>query len=341
MNTSKKSTENSHWMAPKTANKLRKIGIAFLRILVPLGLLILLGLAVYNQWNDVRTVIATAHWGMVLIGLLFLMLSQPLMGWISWCILKSLGQTQPFLKISTVYFISQAAKYLPGGIWAFPSRVVAYQAIGVEKSASVVSLVEEISALFLGATLVGLTGLLQGLPVPAWVRTSAIAGVGACIAAVLVFQLSISWKVAQKFRLVGDQTVAAFESQRAQIKGRWLVLAMLGSFAFWFLVGIGFHFLVNGINQEALQLSLLQAASLFALAWCAGFVIILAPAGLGVREAAISVLLLPVMGASHALSIALVARLWWTMGEAGFILIALLWSAGRWKLEKPVSDITT
>ena len=313
----------------------RNLFIRIARIVVVIALLFPLAYSIYKRWLDVQNTLLTAHWSSVIIGLILLILAQPIMGLISWIILRQLKQYYSFIKISTIYFISQAAKYLPGGIWAFPGRVVAYQAIGVDRSASVVSMVREVSVLFLGAAFVGLGGLLFGLLVSEWVRYAIIAGVGICIFAVTLLQLPGTWRILSKFQWFSTMSLVNTEVSGSRLSLRWLPISLLASIVFWLLVGIAFRQMALGIASSIVELSWFQAASIFALAWSAGFVIIFVPAGIGVRESVLSVLLLNYMPASDALSTALIARFWWTLAEAFFIVLSALKIAGG-KPEKRV-----
>ncbi len=316
---------------------------AFLRVAFVLALLAPLGYAIYQQWTEVRQVLAQVNWLQASLGWAILMLAQPLMGAISWIVLRFLKQDFAYWRITAVYFISQAAKYLPGGIWAFPGRVAAYQAIGVEKSASVISLVQEVGALFLGAAALGIAGVFSGLRIEPWVRAAVFAGALVCLATVLLSQHPLAWKALAQARRTFEALKLGFKKGKPQPANptgadqgaspietfsiAWAPASLLTSLIFWLLVGVGFYYLAISVAPQLRQLTWLQAASIFALAWCAGFVVVLAPAGLGVREAALSGLLAAYIPLSEALSVALLARLWWTLGEALFILIALAWAS--------------
>jgi uncharacterized membrane protein YbhN (UPF0104 family) len=305
-----------------------------LRALFLLAVLAPLAYAVYRQWGAVRQALTEMSIPLALLGWLTLAVAQPLMGMISWMVLRRLNQHFPFLRIASVYFVSQAAKYLPGGIWAFPGRVVAYQAIGVPRAASVVSLVQEVAALFLGAAAFSLVGLMNGMQIDAWMRTALMVGIAACMVGILVAQHPRVWKLFSKVGLkqaAGD----ALESRPGQFSLAWLPGALAPALLFWALVGLGFRWLVISIDPQAAQLTFWQAAGIFSLAWCAGFVVVIAPAGLGVREAALTALLLPYLSSGQALSIALAARLWWTLGEALFILLSVVLGARKVSLSKP------
>lgn len=319
----------------------------FLRTALALALVAPLGYAIFQQWAEVRQVLTQVNWLQAALGWGILMLAQPFMGAISWIVLRYLKQDFAYWRITAVYFISQAAKYLPGGIWAFPGRVAAYQAIGVEKSASVISLVQEVGALFGGAATLGITGIFNGLLIENWVQTAALVGALVCLAAVLLSQHPLAWKTLRSGQRVLERLrTRLLRSNPHSSKGNastiasdrgenpittfsiaWAPASLLTSLMFWLMVGVGFHYLAISVAPQLRQLTWLQAASIFALAWCAGFVVVVAPAGLGVREAALSSLLAAYIPLSEALSVALLARLWWTLGEALFILISLAWAS--------------
>lgn len=304
---------------PKSAFAIIRVGIVVL-LLIPL---------IYSanqRWISVRATLTTANWELIVAGIFILMLAQPLMGLISWIILRDLNQCFSYLRILLIYFASQAAKYLPGGIWAFPGRAVAYQAIGVEKPASIISMLREVSVLFLGAAVVGLFGLFRGLPIAEWVRAAIIVGVAICTVVIGLAQLPMAWHFLSKISMFKNIDKAESEINRSGF--RWLPLTLIASLAFWLITGIAFRTMAIGVTPDAANISWLQAASIFSLAWCAGFVVVFAPAGLGVRESALSGLLLSYMPLGDALSVALIARLWWTVAEGVLIAFSIIRVAG-------------
>ena len=131
--------------------------------------------------NDIRVVLSNIRWDLLLLSLLLLFLVLPLMASISWISLRYLDNALPSKKVVSIYFISQLAKYLPGGIWAFPGRMIAYQAVGVEQSSSIASVFREVSALVLSAIAVSLLVIFQDIPISNQLQWALIAGSIACI----------------------------------------------------------------------------------------------------------------------------------------------------------------
>ena len=100
----------------------------------------------------------------------------------------------------------------------------------------------------------------------------------------------------------------------------WMTLSLL---TFWVLTGLAFTQLLESTPSGRDSINWYEATSMYALAWSAGFLVILAPAGLGVRESALIVLLNAFLARDDALLLALLARLWWTIAEGIWILIGL------------------
>ncbi len=304
---------------PKSTRTIIRVGIVVL-LLVPL-------IYTINQhWMSVRATLTSANWELILEGVIILMLAQPLMGFTSWVILRDLNQSFSYHRILIIYFVSQAAKYLPGGIWALPGRVVAYQAIGVEKSASIISVLREVGGLFLGAAVVGLLGLLHGPIIADWVNMAIIAGVAVCVVVIGLAQLPVTWHFLSKIKMFKNIDLAESEINHPSVK--WMPLTFIASLSFWLITGVAFRTMAIGVTPDAANISWLQGVSIFSLAWCAGFVVVFAPAGLGVRESALSGLLLSYMPLGDALSVALIARLWWTVAEGVWIIFSIIRVAG-------------
>jgi glycosyltransferase 2 family protein len=82
-----------------------------------------------------------------------------------------------------------------------------------------------------------------------------------------------------------------------------------------------------GQLPDAGPLLLAHATGAFAAAWCAGFLLVVAPAGAGAREAALILLLGGVLTGPQATVVAVVSRLLFVVGDLGWGGVALL--AGR------------
>ncbi|HLC02299.1 MAG TPA: lysylphosphatidylglycerol synthase domain-containing protein [Anaerolineales bacterium] len=299
------------------------------RLLILLAALAPLSYAMAKSWRDVRAALTHVNWSDFVLAQFLLFLVMPLMASISWFTVRRLtGVIGPYQAIR-LYFISQLPKYLPGGIWAFPGRMLAYQRVGVDRIKSIVSVFREVTALFLGGATIALLGLSQGLPASGDLRLLLGIGIAGSILVLLLTQLPWFWRLLSSIRVLRSTALPMLEIPDQDVSLVWLPSAFVVSCVFWLALGASFRQLVLAINPSV-SLSWIGAASLFSLAWCVGFVVVFVPAGLGIREAALAFLLSRFLPEGDALAVALLARLWWMGAEALWILPSWLWTLGRW-----------
>jgi uncharacterized membrane protein YbhN (UPF0104 family) len=297
--------------------------------------------AVIRQWTDLGKALASVQWAMFGSAVLLLVLLMPVMALTPWITLRYVGSGLSLGQVFRLYFVSQVAKYLPGGVWAFPGRMVAYRSVGVSATYSVVSVVWETIALFCGAACVGLLGVSGELRGAKAVQP-VILVVALAVAAVLIIgQIPRMARWLATHDLLRGSTASVLANADLERLGvRWFPAALGASVLFWLLLGIPFRTLLLAAAPASETLSWIQAASMFSLAWCVGFVVIVVPAGLGIREGMLSLLLSGVLTPAAAIGAALLARVWWMLAEAVWILVATVWLAREASLpwEKKPAD---
>jgi uncharacterized membrane protein YbhN (UPF0104 family) len=87
----------------------------------------------------------------------------------------------------------------------------------------------------------------------------------------------------------------------------------------WGAYGLHLWLLVRSTDTGGRADLLLLSLGAYALAWTAGFLVVVAPAGAGVRELALIAALSPVLDAPAALAVAVLSRVLMTLGD-------LLWA---------------
>jgi hypothetical protein len=289
-----------------------------------------LGWAIYKEWPALQESLHEVAWGAFASSLILYVLVIFSIGVVPWVAVRSLGVRFSFLKVSIIYFFTQALKYLPGGLWALPGRMAAYRLLGVERARAIIGVFREATILFLGAACVGFLGLVLQLPVSDKLRV--MIGVGALGSAGIILLTHVPgfWRFLSTFRFLKPLKVETYVQVDSEDLGwGWIVKAFLASGAFWLLMGLPFRMLAIAVAPSAAAMSWLEAASIFALAWCAGAFVVFAPAGIGVREAALSFLLTHVMPIGSALSLAVLSRIAWVIAEGFWVLATWLWAAGR------------
>ena len=89
---------------------------------------------------------------------------------------------------------------------------------------------------------------------------------------------------------------------------RWVLLSLLS----WVVYAVSFWLFARGLGFD---LGLLAGGSAFAAAYVLGYLVVFAPAGLGVREGFLIALLSSTIGVGGATALAAAARLWTTIME--------------------------
>jgi uncharacterized membrane protein YbhN (UPF0104 family) len=303
--------------------KVIRTGFRFLLILVAIAPL---GYTIYKEWPELQSSFQEISWGPFVGAMLLLIPVVTLVGTMSWFSLRHLGTRFSYPKATGIYFFTQIFKYLPGGIWAFPGRVAVYQILGVGSAQSVVSVFRETTAQFLGAAFIGLMGLLQGLSLSQDIRLAIGIGTLACAGVILFIQLPWAWKLFSSFKMFSASPFTVYSEVSPQQKNlAWLPWTLLGGLFYWFLYGLPFRLMALSVYPQLEHLSWLEASSILTLAWCAGFVVVFAPAGIGVREGTMALLLTNIMPIGAALSLALLARVASALAEGFWILITMVW----------------
>lgn len=224
----------------------------------------------------------------------------------------------PPIRVATrIYFLGQLGKYVPGSVWA----VVAQAELGKDHRISrtrsaVVALGALLVLVVVGAT-VGAAGLAAGSAgsLRAYWWALAAVPVGIAVLSPPVFN-----------RLVALAMRAARRTGPAPaITGAALLSSSGWALVMWLAFGAHAWVLASQLGADGLR-DATTVGGAFALAWVVGFLIVIAPAGAGPREAALVLALAPVMDTPDALVLALVSRVLMMAGDG---LVAAV-SASRW-----------
>jgi uncharacterized membrane protein YbhN (UPF0104 family) len=233
-------------------------------------------------------------------------------------VLADLGGRLPVAAGARVFFLGQLGKYLPGSLWP----VLAQMELGRDHRVP-----ERASGSAVGVFLLVLVG--TGLAVAAagapllgpdavhtywWLLAVLPLAVVMLVPPVLNRLLGRVMRLARRPPLPRPLSVAGVLRAVGWALASWLAYGV----HVWVLAGQ----LAPGGPPE-----LARATGAFAAAWCAGFLLVVAPAGAGVREAALVLLLGGALTRPQATVVAVVSRLLFVVGDLGWGAAALL--AGR------------
>ena len=213
-----------------------------------------------------------------------------------------------------IFMISNLGRYVPGKVWSIAGMAVLAKGKGVPVAISATSAAVMQGVGLLAAGAIGLGAFAGGPgPLPRWGLAGA-AGVVAVLLLLLAVPPLFRRAVALWFRLVRTSAPA---NLNAAMVLRWLLQIT----AAWVVVGASFWLFAASLGVE---LSPVHAGSAFAAAYVAGYLMLFAPAGLGVREGFLVVFLAPALGSAPATVLAIAARLWMTAADV--LPAGILWA---------------
>lgn len=262
---------------------------------------IALFLALHERWAEVRAELATLDGSLLWLALVAGLAGVGASSGIWHHMLAGVGEPLPLWVSLRIFFVGQVGKYVPGAVWPAVTQAALAREHGIApratfSAATLFLWLHLVTGTVLGLTMLALTGrlpLLTLLAVPA---------LGALLLpAVLGRALVLLLRLARRRPL------------RQLPRGRHLLPAVGWAGTMWACYGLHLQLLTRAVGDP---IGLPLAAGVFAAGWVVGFVLLIAPAGVGPREAAI-VALLP-LGQGTALLIALVSRLMMTVADAAW-----------------------
>ncbi|CAN5921071.1 lysylphosphatidylglycerol synthase transmembrane domain-containing protein [soil metagenome] len=258
-----------------------------------------LGLALRSRWTDVGEQLATLDaWRLLLssvIGLVGLGLSSGI-----WhAMLAGIGESLPLPASLRIFFVGQIGKYVPGAVWPAVTQAALAREHGIAPRATITAVtlflwVHLVSGAAVGAAALVATGVMP---------VAALATVPLLLA--LLSPGVLRSTLQRLLRLARRQPL------RRLPDARHLLIACAWATAMWIVYGVHLQVLTAAVGEP---IGLVRAVGVFAAGWVVGFVLLIAPAGVGPREAAI-VAFLPLSGAAGIL-VALASRLILTLADA-------------------------
>ncbi|WP_158637021.1 lysylphosphatidylglycerol synthase domain-containing protein [Arenimonas daejeonensis] len=218
----------------------------------------------------------------------------------------------------------QLAKYIPGNVAQHALRATLALQAGMGGRALTVTVVQETVLAIAASVLVGVAALaisapgLEQLPESSrrWLFSAGIA-LAVLVLVLSLFDLPPDRLRASRFRLA--RALAGFGG----LPGASTVVPALAAYALNYLViGVGLWLVARAAGAPT-ALDLPVATAVFALAWLLGFLAPGAPAGLGMREGIMTLLLAGVVPASDALAFVLLARVVTLVGDALIYLTSM------------------
>lgn len=217
-----------------------------------------------------------------------------------------------------VWLITNLGRYIPGKVWQLAGLTVYIRGLGGSAGAALASAVQF-------QVLLLVTGAVAALATVGVQLTGAALTWGAAwvIAALvpLLHPRVAAWLTRRLARLLGDpeEIVPERWSRRSLVGVTGLLLVA------WLAYGVGLTWLARGLGVGAASPGSVVATGAFAAAYVIGYLALVAPGGLIVREGALAGLLsaVAVMPLAVSATIAVAARLWVTASELLALAVAV------------------
>lgn len=293
---------------------------------VRVGLLVLIlaavAVALWTNWAAVSGELRRLSVPVV-VGAFLLVALAPVLTLFGWrVLLEDLGTRLPLPAASSVFLVGQLGKYLPGSVWTVVAQAEMGARLKVPRRRMAV-----VGILSIGLAV--LTGCLLGIPAVQplvashgdavswwWVVFAVVLG------CVLLWPRLLNALIDRGLRLIRREPLEHDLSGRAvALTSGWFVAA-------WVSTGLGTFVLARSVAPDApLGPLLVACVGGFALASAAGMFAVLVPAGVGVRDGVLALLLVGLMPLPAATAVVVVARFLAVLAD--LLLAASAWAWGR------------
>jgi uncharacterized membrane protein YbhN (UPF0104 family) len=255
------------------------------------------GYAVSKQWTGIHHAVVRIGLPMSLAALVFV-LAALFTSMLSWrALLTGLGSPLPVPVAARIFFVGQLGKYLPGSVWPVLAQMEIASAHKVPRQRTAVASV----LTMLVSLLAGLIIAIIALPFSGGSTPYEWAFIAAPFLLACLYPKVLNWGFSRLLQLAKRPPLDH------PLGGRAIAISLGWSFVCWICYGFQIWVLAIRVGAPAGK-ALPLAIGAFAFAWCAGFLVVLAPAGAGVRDVVMIAILGPVVGSHPATAIALVSR---------------------------------
>ncbi len=245
-------------------------------------------------------------------------------------ILDLKGYPVSFKKTAFMWSSAEIKRFIPGVIWSFLGRTVSFSQEKIPQTAVLSALAIEIQCMIIACV------LLSTLSLPLLVRIifplnqyqTALIVLGILFCLILILYISQTLLI-NRLRTYGTKKpliwiwrLAKFLLPNFATKD---ILKLLGIFMVsYFFFGLGMYLSISSFVYLNPYLSI-QFISFFVLAFLVGYLSLVTPMGLGVREGVITIGLSQVLGASTAGFAAIFARIVLIFSELIFFCSTFIW----------------
>jgi len=290
-------------------------GLKTIAALVVAGVSFLfLGFGLYRHWRELARYEWSIDYGYLLISSAIYPVAFILIASVWSLVIGRLGGFSDYVGNLQIYCYSGLAKYVPGTFWYVLGRAYFYEKKGVAKSLTALGSLWELA-------LAAFSGLLVYLPLTICSGRMYVAPLNYLLLLLIPLGFVVLYPpglhAALKYVLKGRAGNIGLIRSRDALA--WVALYVCA----WLLGGLAFYLQANMIFPVPL-VHLPAVASFLVISGVISHLAFFIPAGLGIREVSLSLLLSSYVPFGIAVVIALVFRLWMTVSEVFWTFVTLL-----------------
>lgn len=305
--------------SPAATRGRRRRLLDVVRVVAMVVILAAVAIALWTNWDAVRSDLGRIG-PASLAGAIALSLLSPFLTVCGWRVLMAdLGSRLHLAPASGVFFVGQLGKYLPGSVWSVVVQADMAARLGIpRRRTAVVGLIT--------IALSALTGMIAGLPaLPALLTRSSTPMPWWILVVVIVVLLVALWPplinaVVRRLlaRLRREPLEHDLSGAAVGLSGAWFTLS-------WLAGGLAVWVMARDLASEGADAShlLLMSVSGYLLAAGIGMFSFVVPAGVGVRDGVMVLLLSTSMSVAAATAVVVVARFLTVLAD-------VVWAGSGW-----------
>ncbi|MBG0813359.1 flippase-like domain-containing protein [Planomonospora sp. ID82291] len=287
-----------------------------LRVLLALVALAFAGYGLHRSWDGTVSALARLSWWSPAGACAAVTTGAGLM-MVAWRrVVAGLGSAFPLGVAARVLFVGQLGKYVPGSVWAYAAMMELGRDHGCPPrrtfSATSIALVVSLGcAVALAAATLPFTA--RSVAEQAWYLALIVPVIAVCLhPGVLTWGLNLVLRLARRDPL--DEV----------LPGRALLAAVAWTVSGWLVYGLHAWLVLGDLTGDFSLSTYLLGAGAYAFAWASGLLAAFVPAGVGVREGAMVLVLAPSVGTGNAVVVAVLSRLAFTLTDVAWAGIGFL-----------------
>ncbi|WIB76361.1 YbhN family protein [Curtobacterium sp. MCPF17_002] len=262
--------------------------------------------SVAKQWDKIVHDFASLDAVTVVVGIVFTLVAL-VANMLSWrAMMAASGYRVRLAAASSIFFVGQLGKYIPGGVWSIAAQAELGRAHGLQRTGSAVAALASMLVSIVTAALVGIVAVLlassTGFATFWWLIPLIVIGLVCLTPPVLGRLIAIAFRVLRR------------PPQDTTLTWSGTVMSLVWSLVMWVAYGVQASVVLRAFGADSPALFPV-AVGAYAVAWLVGFVVIIAPAGIGPREGILVLLLGSVAGGSAPLALAVISRVFMTIGD--------------------------